>query len=1257
MLAAGLPAGFQEAVLSTGLALPTDMAFAPDGRLFVTEKAGRLRVIENGVLLDDPFLTVAADPQGHHGLLSLAFDPNFETNGYLYIFYTRAEGDPAVRLSRFQVSNTDPNVADPNSEVVLLGDIPIPTDLHDGGGMAFGNDGLLYLGIGDGGIPSAAQDMTSLLGKLVRLDVSNYPNIIPADNPYVGTPGIRDEIYAAGLRNPFKLAVDEVDGRIWVTDTGTDKFEEINEVTAGANFGWPNFEGNSGNLAFDDPIYTYAQTGVGGAITAGTFYRGNLFPTEYEGDFFFADFSHQVVRNLDTTNFVETDFATGIAGPVDIEVGPDDALYYLDIWTGSVFRVDYVGGGNRSPEAAATANVTFGASPLTVTFDGSLSSDPDNDNLFFSWNFGDGYPPMPGVSVVHTYTTPGVYTALLTITDGNGGSDVFPITIAVDESPPVGQISVSPENPLYRGGDTINFSGTGVDAEDGVLDPSAFRWNITFQHNAHTHPFIGPLDGVTGGSFVVPALGESASNTFYRVNLTVTDSAGLSSTSFVDIFPQVTQVTLDTNPGLLDVVLDGATVSGPVVFNGVAGIVRPIAAPLLQQRDGETYLFDSWSDGGFIQHTIATPVSPTTFTANYLTVAPDRVATSYFVSGLYDKILNRVADPAGLVFQVDRLMAGESPANIIQSLWESDEYRARQVVELYSEFLDRIPAPDEIAFWVGQFNAGVTEIDAARTILSSSEFVTLANNVPQIYVSELYSLVLQRSGTPAEIQFWVDSIDSGVPRADVANAFLTSGERYNVMLDRFYQAFLDRPLAPSEAIGDLYAAGVTPLQDVGQSVLNSPEFLTKQAARAVVVALYDNVLFRTATTSEIDYWVNQLQSGTPRETVAVAFDQSPEGLGYFVTEEYASILERLPSTAERDFWVTQVAGGVTEQGVSNAFFTSSEYNALHPDDSGFVSSLYDKIVGRPADTFGLGAWVGALQSGVARATVVAAFFATAEYRAGVIGGVYSEFLGRTPIASETAFWAATLPTDGTIATTFRTAVLSSDEYYRTAEVRMVFATVTGGTATTTILSNQSFVAALYVDVLERSATPDEIGSWTAQLVAGVSQFTVASQIWDSPERASLVANDLYTNLLGRTPSALEIANVATLLGTGGQTSDAAFNVLTSNEYDTQYAPNDAFVDALYADILKRTATSAENQFWATQLASGTQRTSAVSAIQNSNEARNNLVDAAYNDYLDRVPTTAIAADWLAKLSSGVQSERDLALTLLSSSEYYDLQSP
>lgn len=1256
-LLAVTPAGFAETTYSTGLSLPTDMAFAPDGRLFVTEKMGDVRVIDtNGQLLDTPFLTVAADAQGHHGLLSLAFDPNFETNGYLYVYYTVAEGDPAVRLSRFTVSNSDQNIADPNSEVLMMEDIVTPVDVHDGGGMKFGNDGMLYLGIGDGGVPDAAQDMTSLLGKMLRLDVSNYPNIIPADNPYVGVEGVREEIYAAGVRNPFKLDIDLETDRIFFTNTGTNPIEEVNELVAGGNYGFPIYEGPSGDPDYDDPVHSYEHGEIGGAISGANFYRGNLFPEEYAGDFFFADFSRMAISRIDLSGeagevgeLTSDFFITQIPGPVDIEDGPDGALYFLDIWTGQVSRVDYVGDANRNPEAVATADVNSGGSPLTVNFDGSSSSDPDDENLFYSWDFGDGFPPQAGQTIQHTYNNPGVYFATLTVFDDSGGSDVSdPVMIAVGETAPEGQINIVTEHALYHGGDTINFSGTATDVEDGVLDPSSFRWKVEFINEGEVFPFMGPLEGVANGSFVIPTTGETSTDVSYRITLTVTDSTGLKHTSSVEVLPQVTQITLTSSPGSLDVTLDGTTHSDAVSFDAVVGVEYPLESPpLLQHENGTTFLFETWSDGGSIDHTVVATVAPTVYTAEYQPVAADRVTASYFVAGLYETLLGRTADTASLLVHVDSLMAGEPAAAVIESFWQSEVHRALQVYEAYAEVLERIPAADELADWVTQLTSGATENDMTLSLLTSSEFISLLKNIPSVYASEMYRLILHREATPEEVQFWAGQLENGVPHADVANAFLNSPERYNVLLDRYYNDFLGRPLDPSEAQGDLFAASAMPLQSVAIKVLDSSEFLTHQSARPVVIALYDNVLHRTASDGEIDGWVNSLLAGVTRETVASAFHQSVEGLGQFVTQAYSTVLERIPAQSEIDHWVGQLLGGMTERDVLKAFFASGEYQALHPGDGDFISSLYTKALSREVTPSELASWESAIQSGSTRETVVNSIFSSTEYREQVIAGVYAEFLKRNPAADEIEYWVENLPTDGTAAAAMRTLALSSDEYYHTAEVHNLFATE---------LKNQTFVAALYIDALERSASPFEIEIWTTALSSGVSRFTVAGQIWDSIERATLVANQLYADLLGRAPTAQEVVEITTLMGSGGQTVDAAFSLLTSVEYSALYSSNASFVDALFADVLGRVAGPLEAQMWNADLDGGLTRADAVAVFQNSVEARNNLVDAAYNNYLGQDPEDEVVNTWLANFAIG-QTERDLALTILGGDDYYEAQSP
>ncbi len=1268
MLAVGLPAGFQESTFVDGLSVPTDMVFAPDGRLFVAEKDGTVRVVENGILLGDPFATVAAATEGERGLLGMAFDPNFKTNGFLYLYYTRSDGSPANRLSRFTVSNTDANVADPASELILLDDIPVIAAVHNGGAMGFGTDGMLYLGIGDGFNATAAQDLSSLNGKLLRLDVANGPNIIPADNPFVGTPGAREEIYSLGLRNPFKLDVDPVFGRIWVTNTGSDQFEEVHEARAGANFGWPLLEGNSGDPAFDDPVFSYPYGTFSSAITAGTFYDGNLFPTEYEGDFFFADFSNQVIRRVDLNETNDhgddghqhertaTDFANNIAGPVDIEIGSDGALYYLDIWTGTVFRVDYLGGSNRSPQAVATANVDYG-NLFDVAFDASASSDPDEDSLTYTWDFGDGSPPGSGASVVHTYTTPGIYFARVTVDDGNGGTDISdPMTIPIGENFPVGQIEVFPENPRYRGGDTIRFSGSATDLEDGTLDASAFRWSIAFQHNEHTHPFIGPIDGVTEGTFQIPVLGETSSNVWYRVNLTVTDSSGLPQSSFVDVFPQLTSLTIDTSPGLLKVVLDGKPLSAPVAFDGVAGIQRQLDTPLLQFQDGQAYIFESWSDAADRQHTFVTPIATTTLTANYQAIASDRVAASYFVAGLYEKLLNRVADPAELVSQVDQLMAGASRMSIIQSLWQSDEYRALQVVEMYRDFLDRTPVPDEVAHWVAQFNQGATENDVALHILSSNEFVNQRNQ-PQDYVADLFELLFKRTGSPEEIQPWVDRLASGTTHAEVALALLTFAERDNVLREFYYQKFLDRPLTVLEIVDVSNTAQGLPLDILAQSILNSSEFLTNQVARPVVAALYNDILLRDGVDTELDFWVNKLLGGTSRQTVADSFLRSAEGVRNFITETYVTLLERLPIEAELDEWVALASGGMTRQEIISSFLDSAEFTAAHADDIDFVKNLYEKLFRRAGERESVVQWVSALRAGVTRSVVIADFLAITEYRTLVIVDAYSDFLGRMATADEINLWLDALPQDNTLAESIGTVVLSSDEYYFTAEVDRSSGFIPGQPSEAADVANELFVVALYDDLLERSASAEELGLWNSFMRWGMSRISVATQFVESIERTTLVATDLYEQLLNRLPSAREIELVSVQLAMAGQAVGQTFEILTSPEYSVLHVSDEMFVQALYQDVLQRAVDPLGLSSWRVRLELDTSRESLVTVIQQSPEAWNRMIDGVFDDLLDRDPEPEVLANWRTQLSSGAQSERELAITILSSDEYYEQQSP
>ena len=435
----------------------------------------------------------------------------------------------------------------------------------------------------------------------------------------MGVVGAREEIWALGLRNPFTFAVEPNSGRIHINDVGQGTWEEINLGTAGANYGWPVCEGSCSppNPNYQDPIHAYDHGGSSAAITGGAFNSGNNFPADSSGDYFFADYLRGFIRRLTPTSQV-IEFATGIPGPVDLKVGPLGSLYYLSIFNGAVYKISFVGSVNQSPTALPSATPLAGSAPLTVEFSGAGSTDPDGDTLTYTWDYGDASPEETGVTVSHTYVADGQFDAVLTVEDGKGGQDSESVRITVGSTAPVGTVTLPPAGATYNAGDTIFYEGAATDAEDGVLTSSAFSWTVLFHHLDHTHPFLGPIDGVTSGSFLIPQTGETHDDVWYRVYLTVTDSSGLTHESTRDVLPNKATMTFETDPAGLELRLDGQPFTAPNSVVGVVGMTRTIEAPSPQTLVGKTYCFQSWSDGGAARHVIDTPGVDTTYAATFV---------------------------------------------------------------------------------------------------------------------------------------------------------------------------------------------------------------------------------------------------------------------------------------------------------------------------------------------------------------------------------------------------------------------------------------------------------------------------------------------------------------------------------------------------------------------------------------------------------------------------------------------------------------
>lgn len=279
--------------------LPVELTAPNDNtnRIFVVELRGVILVFPNASGTKNPTIFLDIEKQvssgGEMGLLGLTFHPNYKTNGYFYVNYTTRNPLQTV-VSRFKVSESNPNIADPTSETVLLR-FDQPYDNHNGGKIAFGNDGFLYIATGDGGSwgdpKNNAQDRTELLGKMLRIDVNktsgklNYS--IPADNPYVKSDeGYREEIYAYGLRNPWRFSFDRVTGLLWAGDVGQNKFEEIDIIEKGGNYGWRVMEANEcyrssscNTSGLIEPIWSYAQgSETGNSVTGGYVCRDKSLP-------------------------------------------------------------------------------------------------------------------------------------------------------------------------------------------------------------------------------------------------------------------------------------------------------------------------------------------------------------------------------------------------------------------------------------------------------------------------------------------------------------------------------------------------------------------------------------------------------------------------------------------------------------------------------------------------------------------------------------------------------------------------------------------------------------------------------------------------------------------------------------------------------------------------------------------------------------------------------------------------------------------
>jgi glucose/arabinose dehydrogenase len=727
--AATLPAGFQESIVFSGLQNPTAVRFAPDGRVFVAEKRGVIKVFDS---LTDTTPDVFADLNVNvynfwdRGLLGMALHPNFPTNPSVYVLYSYDHelgsstpaprwGTPGVysdpcptppgatgnggcvvsgRLSRLQASGNTMT----GTEQVLIEDWCQQYPSHSVGTVEFGADGSLYASGGDGAsfeyvdygqtgsplnpcgdppgsvgtalTPPTAEggalrsqdlrtpgDPVSLDGTIVRVNPATGAAL--PDNPLAGNPDANAQrIIAYGLRNPFRFTVRPGSNELWLGDVGWNTWEEINRVanpTSGVtNFGWPCYEGperqgshDATNLNICENLY-----GQAGAVTAPyhayrhadkvvpnetcptgsssiaglqfEFAGGGSYPAEYQDALFFADYSRDCIwamlKGADghpAPGQIRT-FVAGAANPVNLETGPGGDLFYVDFDGGTIRRIRYFSS-NQPPTAVARATPTVGNAPLTVSFDGTGSTDPDSgDTLAYAWDLdGDGaFDDSTAAQTSYTYTTNGSYTASLRVADRQGASDTESVTITVGNTPPTATITTPAAGTTWKVGDVISFSGSATDLQDGPLPASRLSWSLVLQHcpsNCHSHP-VSTWDGVASGSFVAPSHEYPS---YLELELTATDSGGLRHTVTRRLDPRTVVLTFQTTPGGLQLAVNGTTSTATFTRTVIVGSTNSITAPSPQTKSGKSYTFQSWSDGGAQTHNITAPAAPATWSARY----------------------------------------------------------------------------------------------------------------------------------------------------------------------------------------------------------------------------------------------------------------------------------------------------------------------------------------------------------------------------------------------------------------------------------------------------------------------------------------------------------------------------------------------------------------------------------------------------------------------------------------------------------------
>jgi glucose/arabinose dehydrogenase len=612
-LSAGLtqiPEGFIRERVAMGLN-PTSIVLAPDGRIFITEKNGTIRIIRDDHLVETPFLTIEVDDSNERGLGHMVLHPDFDQNGYYYVFYA-VPGLRHNRISRF-TANGDNTI--PGSELIILELDQLGGEIHNGGDMVFGFDGYLYVATGDGGQNWNGEDLGSTNGKVLRISDEGKPH---PENPWYTLGYARANlVYAYGLRNPFTITMHPLTGQIFANDVGGTRYEEVNIIEQGGFYGWPKVEGKRTTEVvpseYRDPLFQYAHSNNYCAIVGSTFYLPEIqqFPAQFVGRYFYSDYCTGKIRMLDPETGEDRGVFIGDGDRViDLDVSADGSFYYLErrglgdgspedntgTNEGTLWKVSYTGSGAPFISIQPTSVLlAIGEDAIfQVNASGALP-------LTYKWLVnGDEIPGANGSSLTLQQVALGQDSSTIQVEITNAFGQQVSEQVLLRVTPnhrPEPVITFPTMGSLYTATSPIVFSGLANDAEDGMLPPEALSWKIDFHHGTHSHPGLSWTSGISSGEWNVPSIGETSAEVWYRIYLKATDQEGFSKITYTDIHPQLGNIQVNSIPAGLDILLDGSSMETPYEVEGVQGVSRFISAPFKQVQENQIYFFKEWSDG------------------------------------------------------------------------------------------------------------------------------------------------------------------------------------------------------------------------------------------------------------------------------------------------------------------------------------------------------------------------------------------------------------------------------------------------------------------------------------------------------------------------------------------------------------------------------------------------------------------------------------------------------------------------------------